>query len=396
MLGRSEDAADARKHSRHPALADELLASFQASRSGSFRYCSPANLDAAPVSGPCQGSQHILGYAPIMNPSTVAQGTPATLLMVVVDLPQAAFMQPVTQQRQEGLLITGIVALLAVAASLATAGALARPIRKLAATAADVERDRPFSPRSSAACSRWAMRSGISHVCSAPWSPLLRKRMAELQTIYGVAHIITSSVDLDKTLAFIVDSVRDVIPFDGAEICLFDKTQGRMVARVVADQKTTQEAEIAYDGDDLIGRLSDSGAGLLIPDLDEAGQKPAQAAGAGVRSSPRAYLGVPLRSGSSVIGTIELVSRAPSGFSADNLRILESIAPQAAVALQNAQEVQAREARLKQEIQALNIEINEMRREREVKEIVETEYFQKLRQQAAELRSAKSGEDKPA
>ena len=66
------------------------------------------------------------------------------------------------------------------------------------------------------------------------------------------------------------------------------------------------------------------------------------------------------------------------------------------MALQNAQEVQTREARLKQQIQALNIEIDEMRREREVKEIVETEYFQKLRQQAAQLRSAKSGEDKPA
>ena len=125
-------------------LADELLASFRAGRSGSYRYCSPGDLDAAPQAGPCQGGQHILGYAPIGNPSATAQGAPATLLMVGVDLPEAAFLQPVARQQQRGLLIAGIVGLLAIAASLASAGALARPIRKLAQTAAGVERGEPF------------------------------------------------------------------------------------------------------------------------------------------------------------------------------------------------------------------------------------------------------------
>jgi methyl-accepting chemotaxis protein len=57
-----------------------------------------------------------------------------------------------------------------------------------------------------------------------------------------------------------------------------------------------------------------------------------------------------------------------------------------------AREVYAREQRLKQEVQQLRIEIDEVKKARQVMEITETEYFQHLREHAREMRERAKGE----
>ena len=49
-------------------------------------------------------------------------------------------------------------------------------------------------------------------------------------------------------------------------------------------------------------------------------------------------------------------------------------------------EVQQREAKLKEQVQQLRIEIDQGRKERQVAEITETDYFYQLQQKAANLR----------
>ncbi|HEY3039885.1 MAG TPA: hypothetical protein VGJ66_14180, partial [Pyrinomonadaceae bacterium] len=51
-----------------------------------------------------------------------------------------------------------------------------------------------------------------------------------------------------------------------------------------------------------------------------------------------------------------------------------------------AHEVAAREEQLKQQIQVLRIEIDEVKKARQVAEITETDYFQELREKAKALR----------
>jgi DNA repair ATPase RecN len=50
-------------------------------------------------------------------------------------------------------------------------------------------------------------------------------------------------------------------------------------------------------------------------------------------------------------------------------------------------EVQAREQRLRQQVQELKIEIDEVKKARQVAEITETDYFQELQEKARKLRS---------
>jgi len=57
-----------------------------------------------------------------------------------------------------------------------------------------------------------------------------------------------------------------------------------------------------------------------------------------------------------------------------------------------AREVYAREQRLKQQVQQLRIEIDQVKKARQVEEITETEYFQHLREHAQEMRERAKGE----
>ena len=82
---------------------------------------------------------------------------------------------------------------------------------------------------------------------------------------------------------------------------------------------------------------------------------------------------------------MELVSCQAEGFTDNNLRVLESIAIQASVAIQNAMEIEVRERKLKQEILGLRVQIDEEKCKSEVERIVSNDYFQNLSEKAQRI-----------
>ena len=374
------------------ALGDQLRAALGSGGTGNFRYCSPSDLDAAAPAGGCAGSWHVIGYASVPNPSAAALAAPANLLMAVVDVPEEVYLAPVQALRWQGLVTAGAIGLLAVAVGLALAQSLTRPIRRLATTAQEVEADKPFDPGQISGVA--ALRNEIGELARVFSSMVmaLRMRVAELRTLHDIGQTISSSIDLDQTLAFIVDSVRGAIPYDAAELCLYDEAQGCMVARMAAAQGPAQKTERAYGPDEplIAGLLQGTGA-VLVPEIAGPAAPETPPGRTWAALAPCAYLGIALRSGEGIVGTLELVSRQPGGFTMDNLRILESLAVQAALAIRNAEQVRSREMQLKQQIAALSIQIDEIRREKEVHEIVDNEDFQRIREKAAALRGARRG-----
>ncbi|NJP07285.1 MAG: GAF domain-containing protein [Chloroflexaceae bacterium] len=101
------------------------------------------------------------------------------------------------------------------------------------------------------------------------------------------------------------------------------------------------------------------------------------------------FLALPIKNNQQeVLGVLELVNAqdAQSGqvmaFDANLQQLMESFSSLAAAAL----EAYIREQELRQEIQQLRIEIDETRRQKEVQEIVETDFFQDLQAKARRLR----------
>lgn len=81
---------------------------------------------------------------------------------------------------------------------------------------------------------------------------------------------------------------------------------------------------------------------------------------------------------------------------ADIARKKDELGRLAAVFVQMAREVRAREERLENQVQQLTIEIDEAKRQRAVQEITETEYFKDLQAKAEELRARSRGGSHPA
>ncbi len=370
-------------------LGETLLQGLRADEGGSYRYCRPASPAAVAGASGCPGNWHIVGFSPVRVPSGTRTAAGANLLMAVVDVPEDVFLQSVSRQRALGLGITAVIALLALLASLLLAAVLAKPISRLATISQEVEADKPFQPERIA--DLVSHKDEVGHLARVYSNMVvtLRARMAELRTIHEIGRTMNSSVQLPETLDYVATAIRRVINYDAAEICLYDQDLKRMAVHLAVGGEPIGDPPQTHAVDrGLLARMMQTQAGVLVSDVQAAPE-----ADAGIQRTwrqvvPRAFLGVPLVAKGQVIGSIELVHRKPGAFNQDNLRILESIAVQAAVAVRNAQEVLERESKLKQEIQELHIEINEAKREKEVQSIVGTEYFQRLREKARRLRGA--------
>lgn len=374
-------------------LGDRVREGFDAGRADSVRFCRPTDLGAGSDSHECNGAWHIAAYAPVLLSDVTASGNaaPAQAFMVIVDLPEQAFLNAVEQQQRFGLGIAAFMAILAMVISLVLARLIAKPINRLATTAGEVEQDKPFQHHMVAEVTTLGDEIGHLARIFSKMVLALQARMAELRTIYQIGRSISSSIDLDQTLRYVADSIREVVPYDAIELSLLDEVQQQMVVYLAAGGEPVENLQHHYARDQgLLGRLLASSEGILLADLaaaPDAGDPPARTWTA---LQPRSYVGVPLQVKGKTIGALELVSQQPNGFDAHKLRLLESIAMQAAIVIQNAQEVRARENQLKQKIQELNIEIDEIKRAKQVGEIVESDYFKRLRAQAGQLRAGRS------
>lgn len=370
-------------------LGETLMQGMRADEGGSYRYCRPDSSAAAAGASGCQDNWHVVGFSPVRVPSGTRTAAGANLLMAVVDIPEDVFLQSVSRQRALGLGITAVIALLALLASLLLAAALAKPISRLATISQEVEADKPFQPERIADLA--SHKDEVGHLARVYTNMVvaLRARMAELRTIHEIGRTMNSSVQLPETLDYVATAIRRVINYDAAEICLYEQNLTQMVVHLAVGGEPIGDPPQTHAVDQgLLARMMRTQAGVLVSDIQAAPEADAGIQRTWRKIAPRAFLGVPLMAKGQVIGSIELVRREPGAFNQDNLRILESIAVQAAVAVRNAQEVLERESKLMQEIQELHIEINEAKREKEVQSIVGTEYFQKLREKARRLRGA--------
>ena len=215
----------------------------------------------------------------------------------------------------------------------------------------------------------------------------LLARQNELDTVYQISQDISASLELEQILRTLVERLGRMIPFDAAQVCLYDSQAGVLVeqAEARAQQLRLEHAGRVYLlGQGSTGWIGQNRCCLLVTDAQQhAGPALPEMPGGG---SPGGYLGLALHIGDALVGTLELFSLAPQAFSEHDRQLLETVAPQLAIAVQNALQVQARERQYQVQIEQLRIEIDEARRSSQVKAITETDYYQRLRQSARELR----------
>ncbi len=362
-------------------LANRVIA---AAQRGDARYCRSEDLSRAPEGESCEGAWYLVGYAPLQVPLT-----DETWFAVFAEVPEAAVREAVIEQRTRGFAVAALIIPPSVILALLLGRTIARPVRRLSAAAAEVEHGRALNETIIAQVAQRGDELGdLSRIFGA-MVRALNRRNEELRTIYEIGTRISSSLDLKETLEFVVTALRQVVPYDWAEISLYDAERREIVPQIAADHASlkpaTPQPVSAMNG--YLSYLITQGNGMCVPAI-------ATFKGALWRTGrswdalqPQSYLGVVLKTKDQVIGVIEMVGARANQLTEDHLRIVKSVAVQAAVALENAQQVQVREAKLRQEIQELRIEIDEAKRAKQVAAITETQYFQQLQSRVSEMRS---------
>ncbi len=184
-----------------------------------------------------------------------------------------------------------------------------------------------------------------------------RRRMAqqivartaeELAIINRINMSISAGLDMNQLLRTLHRQCLQVMPVDIFYVALYDEEsgliqvplyfEGEYLSGLVFDVHTT---------DGLINVVLSSRRTLYLPDLRDATQDTHVALVSRGGIPARSYVGVPLIARDRVIGVLAVQSYQPNAYTRSQIRLLESIAVQAAVAIEN--------ARLYAEVQRLAI-----------------------------------------
>jgi two-component system NtrC family sensor kinase len=170
------------------------------------------------------------------------------------------------------------------------------------------------------------------------------RRVDELEALRDAGQAISQTLNLQQTLAATIANARDLTGGWLGEIYLHDPTHRRisLAASLMAgppsvDHHTSPSASEPplTEGDrrrcdEIADQVVHSRQAVSVPDLSADAEAP------GPAPRLRAYLATPLEAGETLVGVLGVGSDSPGAFTADDLRLVQIIASQAANAIENA------------------------------------------------------------
>lgn len=163
-----------------------------------------------------------------------------------------------------------------------------------------------------------------------------QRRALELQTASEIARDTTSTLSLDLLLNRIVNMLSDRFSFYHTSIFLLDESGSNAVIREATGdagrELKRQGHKLAVGSQSVVGTVTSSGESLIVND---------------VRLNPLYYpnpllpdthseMGIPLKISNKVIGVLDLQSRNTNAFNQDDVAVLQILADQIAIAIENA------------------------------------------------------------
>ncbi|MFQ5610648.1 MAG: GAF domain-containing protein [Anaerolineae bacterium] len=155
------------------------------------------------------------------------------------------------------------------------------------------------------------------------------------ETLREISAVLAGSLDLDETLAHILEQLERLIPFDSATIYLVsdeDKKLRMVAAQGIPDVKVTMAASREVDRFPLDEEVLTTARPVIVGDVQE-DPRWRRLKGTGYI---RSYMGVPLLVRGKAIGLVTIDRRVPDSFSESNAQLAAVFARHAAVAIENA------------------------------------------------------------
>jgi diguanylate cyclase (GGDEF)-like protein/PAS domain S-box-containing protein len=164
-----------------------------------------------------------------------------------------------------------------------------------------------------------------------------RQRADELSTLLDIGLAVTSGLEMDILLRALLEKCKRVLPIEAFYIATYDNDTGLIGYPLVYDEGeiSVLPAHEISQSPGLTGYVIQTRQMLYLPDaLTDEVRKKYNIIEYGDEPS-HSYVGVPLMVGERVVGVISMQSSHPNAFHLEQIRLLETIATQAAGAIEN-------------------------------------------------------------
>ncbi len=217
----------------------------------------------------------------------------------------------------------------------------------------------------------------------------------EVNLLFNLSEKLASSLELQTVALMALSEATSLIKASDGSVMLFDERRHKLESIAAVGNVAEMQSQFeCIDG--IVTAVAASGKAEIVED---------------VKSDPRyvecggkagSLVCAPLKPKQIVIGVILLVNATPVIYTAAELKLLNTVASLAGPAIESAviyaktvREAKEREERLRRQIEQLKIELDEAKMAKQVAEITESDYFQRLREQANALRETldDSGEE---
>jgi signal transduction histidine kinase len=157
----------------------------------------------------------------------------------------------------------------------------------------------------------------------------------DLKRLLEISTILSSTLDLKQLLDMVIDTATSLTDTENASILLIDQATEKLYTAASSGAIFAEESEVPLEGS-VAGWIVQNGRPLIIDELQSSGQEYLIASMVnGV--VPRNMLGVPLVTKDRVIGSLEAINkRGDAIYSQQDVALLQALASQAAVAIENA------------------------------------------------------------
>ena len=160
----------------------------------------------------------------------------------------------------------------------------------------------------------------------------------EMAALFEIGLAITSGLTMNAVLQSILDACRGVLPVDTLYIALYDGASETYDVPLFFDQGVYHSLPTIniHERPSITGAIIKLARSIYVPDLQDPETERAYQAIKVAKAPTRSYIGTPLLMRGEVIGVISIQKVEPNAYTQGHVRLLETIAMQAAVAVENA------------------------------------------------------------
>ncbi|MCJ7716207.1 MAG: diguanylate cyclase [Anaerolineales bacterium] len=165
----------------------------------------------------------------------------------------------------------------------------------------------------------------------------LKDQADRLAVLYEIGKAITSTIEIDELLELIYNQLSQVMPSDAYFVAIYIPDDHQLEIRILMDQGTRYPSEKVDADEGLSSWIVKNREPLLIHDLrKEINTLTVKPVMVGEKRLTRSWLGVPMQIENELIGLLAVASYQPNVFDEMDQLLLEQIAQQAVLSIQNA------------------------------------------------------------